>query len=110
MTWFIYLVIIVGIWRVLWWILTPLTLCFRHCCRCKQNLRAKYGREHDNCYAVVTGGSDGIGLALCHQLAEQGFNICMISRNKAKMDEKLEEIKAKHPSRDCFSIVCDFSK
>jgi hypothetical protein len=49
-------------------------------CRCKQNLLEKYGTR-DKTYAIVTGGSDGIGLALCHELASQGFNICLISRN-----------------------------
>ena len=34
----------------------------------------------------------------------------MISRTKTKMDTKLEEIKMKYPERDCFSVVCDFSK
>ena len=105
-----YLCVVVGLVRVLWWLVSLLVLCFKHCCRFKQDLRKKYGREHENCYAVVTGGSDGIGLELCHQLADQGFNICMISRNKAKMEEKLQAIKEKHPSRDCFSVVCDFSK
>ena len=55
----------------------------------RQNLNQKYGRIDNSAYAVVTGGSDGIGLEMCHQLAEHGFNICMISRNKQKVDEKL---------------------
>jgi short-subunit dehydrogenase len=41
----------------------------------------------------VTGGSDGIGLQYCKDLAKQGFNICIIARNEQKMKEKLEEIK-----------------
>jgi short-subunit dehydrogenase len=48
-------------------------------------------------YAVVTGGSDGIGLTICHMLAASGFNIVMIARNQAKMDEKVAEIKRKCP-------------
>lgn len=38
-----------------------------------------------NTWAVVTGGSDGLGLGFCEELANLGFNICMISRNKNKM-------------------------
>ena len=34
----------------------------------------------------------------------------MISRNKAKIEDKLRAIKEIYPSRDCFSVVCDFSK
>jgi short-subunit dehydrogenase len=63
----------------------------------RQDLNRKYGRIDNSAYAVVTGGSDGIGLEMCHQLAEQGFNICMISRNKVKVDEKLAQIKQKYP-------------
>lgn len=44
-------------------------------------------------WAVVTGGSDGIGLAMCKNLAKQGFNICIVSRSEKKINEKLEEIK-----------------
>jgi len=68
----------------------------------------KYGRE--GAYAVVTGGSDGIGLELCHQFAALGFNIYMISRNKDKCDQKLEEIKEKYPKVELRSHGCDFSK
>ena len=46
-----------------------------------------YGKKGS--WAVVTGGSDGIGLAMCKQLGNQGFNICIISRNEKKMIEKL---------------------
>ena len=41
---------------------------------------------------MVTGGSDGIGLAMCKKLADEGFNICIIARNSVKMKEKLAEI------------------
>ena len=41
---------------------------------------------------VVTGGSDGFGLDICHKMAKLGFNICMIARNEEKMKEKLASI------------------
>ena len=68
----------------------------------------EYGRE--GAYAVVTGGSDGIGLELCNQLAAEGFNIFMISRSKEKCDEKLRELKEKYPKIDVMSYGSDFSK
>jgi len=40
----------------------------------------------------VTGGSDGTGLEMCYQMAAKGFNICIISRNKAKIEQKLQDI------------------
>ena len=39
--------------------------------------------------AIVTGGSDGIGLAFYKELAALGFNIAMVARNKAKMEQAL---------------------
>ena len=41
----------------------------------------------------MTGGSDGIGLSMCKQLANEGFNICIIARNEEKMKEKVIEIR-----------------
>ena len=70
----------------------------------RQNLNQKYGRIDNSAYAVVTGGSDGIGLELCHQLAEHGFNICIVSRNKTKVDEKLAEIKEKYPECETVGV------
>jgi len=63
----------------------------KHFIRGNQDIMAKYG-EKDS-WAVITGGSDGIGLGYCHLLAKQGFNICIISRTEQKINEKLEEIK-----------------
>jgi 17beta-estradiol 17-dehydrogenase / very-long-chain 3-oxoacyl-CoA reductase len=40
----------------------------------------RYGRK-DGCWAVVTGGTDGIGLGFCEVLSEMGWNVCIISRN-----------------------------
>jgi short-subunit dehydrogenase len=34
---------------------------------------------------MVTGASDGIGLAYCKLLAQEGFNIIMVSRNEEKL-------------------------
>ena len=64
--WLVYICLVIGLLKLLIWILTPLCICLRHCCRCKQNLNAKYGRADNSAYAVVTGGSDGIGFELCN--------------------------------------------
>jgi short-subunit dehydrogenase len=54
-------------------------------------LTERYGR---NSWAVVTGGSDGIGLAMCKELAKREFNIVIVARNKEKMHDAEREIKA----------------
>lgn len=46
----------------------------------KVDVRKKYGGE--GCWAVVTGGTDGIGLGFVEVLVEDGWNVCIISRNE----------------------------
>jgi short-subunit dehydrogenase len=41
---------------------------------------------------VVTGGSEGIGLAFAKELAKRNMNIILISRNTVKLDKAAEEI------------------
>ena len=41
---------------------------------------------------VVTGASDGIGKAYCHELAKQGLNVALMSRSKGKLDVVAEEL------------------
>ena len=61
----------------------------------------------DNSWAVVTGGSDGIGLAMCKKLAREGFNICIVSRSESKIKEKLEEIRKEcRNGDDSFKTMC----
>jgi len=61
---------------------------------------------------VVTGGSDGIGFAMAKKLATQGFNICIIARNKEKIDQKLVEIKNECRNGDdsfkTMALIADF--
>ncbi len=45
----------------------------------------RYGSVKGETWALVTGGSDGIGLEMCNRLAGLGFKICMVSRDGAKM-------------------------
>ena len=61
-------------------------------------------------WAVVTGGSDGIGLEVCRQLAVEGFNICIIGRTESKIRNALQEIHALNPKIKTDCIVFDFGK
>ena len=51
---------------------------------------ARYAKKDS--WVVVTGGSDGIGLEICHQMAAKGFNVCIIARTLSKMEQKLKEV------------------
>ena len=46
-------------------------------------------------YALITGGSDGIGKALAHELYDRGFNIIIHGRNEEKTRKGAEEIQEK---------------
>lgn len=45
------------------------------------NLLKRYGGG----WALVTGGSEGIGFAVAEELAKEGFNIVLVSRSKEKL-------------------------
>jgi hypothetical protein len=38
-------------------------------------------------WAVVTGCTEGIGKAFCPPLARVGFNLCLVSRNRTKLED-----------------------
>lgn len=47
---------------------------------------------------------------MCDELAHRGFNICMISRNKAKIDEKLNILREKYPTIRMMGVEADLAK
>lgn len=56
----------------------------------KTSFSEKYGP-----WALITGGSDGVGLAFAHRLADEGLNLVLIGRNTGKLDAAEQEITAK---------------
>lgn len=124
--------------KILGWLWTFAKCVWRHtvrpCCQKKDRLYKMYGSvqhipknqnnsvvtekhlngSEDGSWAVVTGGSDGIGLAICKKLAKEGFNICIVSRTESKIIEKLEEIRQECRNGDSSfmteAVVADFSK
>ena len=79
------------------------------CCRCKQDLYKKYGDRNGQSWAVVTGGSDGIGLEMSNQLAGYGFNVCIVSRNLEKIEQKIAELRQSHPNTEFKAVKADIS-
>ena len=47
-------------------------------------------------YALITGGSHGIGRGVALALAEEGCNVAICARNKERVDETVEEIRSKN--------------
>ena len=62
---------------------------WRHILRPRRDLTARYGGN----WAVVTGGSDGIGEAYCYELAKAGFNIIIVSRTLDKMERVAQNLR-----------------
>lgn len=65
--------------------------------------------EFENKWAVITGGSEGIGKALAEHLATLGCNVLIISRSNDKLQKALIDIKAKSlsPKQNIVAEPCD---
>ncbi|EOO04441.1 putative short chain dehydrogenase reductase protein [Phaeoacremonium minimum UCRPA7] len=63
---------------------------------------SKYGKKHrlykpsSRTWALVTGASDGLGVAWAHELSKSGFNVIIHGRNPAKLNKLKAEIEEKH--------------
>ena len=72
---------------------------------------SKYLRQRDGAssWALITGASDGIGLALANELSTRGFNIVLHGRNEAKLVRVRDQLASQHPTRSYRTIVADAS-
>ena len=61
----------------------PIWGIWKHFIRPRKNIKDRYSTK----WALVTGASDGIGKALCYELAKCGINVVMVSRTESKMNE-----------------------
>ena len=62
------------LYRVIWML--------RRAIRTTDHLVDRYGKGS---WALVTGGTDGIGLEMAKELARLGFNIINVARNSEKL-------------------------
>lgn len=60
--------------------------------------------------ALVTGSTDGIGLATAKGLLREGAKVYINGRHQQKIDEVITEIKTEIPNAEVDGIVADFSK
>ena len=61
-----------------------------HYLRPRMNLRARFEGAD---WVLVTGASDGIGEALCHEFAKSGFNIVLVSRTLSKLENVAKSVR-----------------
>jgi len=60
-------------------------------------------------YALVTGASDGIGLAFATTLASRGFNLVLHGRNSNKLENVRSSLTTQYPKQDFRMVVADAS-
>lgn len=60
-------------------------------------------------YALVTGGSQGLGMAICERLLSEGFNVALCARNIDKLRAAATEWKRKYPKAEVLAIVADLA-
>ncbi|KAG5645417.1 hypothetical protein DXG03_006241 [Asterophora parasitica] len=60
-------------------------------------------------WAVVTGASDGIGKEFAFQLANAGYNVFLVARNRALLQETAADIANKHPGVSTETHSIDFA-
>ena len=71
-----------------------------------RRLRDRYG---EGTWAIVTGASDGIGRAFAQQLASAGFNIVLVARRAAILDELAASMQGQHDV-DVLPLALDLSR
>lgn len=60
-------------------------------------------------WALVTGGSAGIGAAFAWILAERGINLVLVARNRERLEQKAAAIQAQHPTVEIITHALDLS-
>ncbi|KNC80429.1 hypothetical protein SARC_07217 [Sphaeroforma arctica JP610] len=66
------------------------------------------GFDVDNKHVLITGGSEGLGLAFARVCLKLGANVTIVSRSKDKLATAVQELSAdKKADRKLFSYSCD---
>lgn len=69
-------------------------------------------KPKENSWAVITGSTDGIGLAYAQDFLKRGYNLLLISRNPDKLNNVKEELESKYnkKGKEIRVYAADFSK
>lgn len=79
----------IGLLHVAYFCKSLVEILRRHFSGKAKDLNRRYGKKS---WALVTGASRGIGKEYCMQLAQAGFNICLVSRTRSKLEEVEKKI------------------
>jgi len=70
---------------------------------------SKYGAKKGS-FAVITGSTQGIGLAFAQKLAKAGFNLFLVSRTQESLDQVAGDIASKYPDIITKTFAIDVAK
>ena len=60
--------------------------------------------------ALITGGGNGIGRAICLKLASKGYKICIVDRNEDDGIQTVNDICQMYGEKKAIFVKCDLSK
>jgi short-subunit dehydrogenase len=89
----------------LFWLLTYFVPILLNTLRPVPNLKKKYAAS----WALVTGGSSGIGFAIVKRLAEQGLNVVIVAIDDALLKTSSEQLKRDYPETQFRFVGAAFS-
>ncbi|KAI9022081.1 hypothetical protein DFJ74DRAFT_606802 [Hyaloraphidium curvatum] len=75
-------------------------------CRTERDLKKAYNAE----WALVTGGSSGIGLSMAKRLAKQGINVVVAALDDKHLASATEQLRKEFPGVEVRSVGVDLGK
>ena len=76
----------------------------------KERLLRTYAAGVEKPWALVTGGSEGIGAEFTKELARSGFNVCICSRSMDKLNKVKDLVEKECEGTKIEPVAIDFSK
>ena len=74
------------------------------------NTKSPNDSQSQNPWALVTGASDGCGLAFVHELATRSFNVVLHGRNETKLNNAISTLRQSYPNTEFKILIIDAAK
>ena len=94
---------IIGIIVIIKYMLKLIDFVLKYILSSSNNLKEKYGDG----FAIITGGSSGIGLSFAKELLKNKIKVCLFSSNKEKLEKARKELLDLYP--DSTIKIIDFN-